>query len=57
MKTFEERFTAWVDGQLTGEALAAFEKELAAHPEATADRDAALKIGELLRALCLQCQP
>src|SRR6266853_2905921 len=50
MKTFEERFTAWVDGQLSGEALAAFEKELAAHPEAAADRDAARQLGKLLRA-------
>src|SRR5260221_10526107 len=49
MKTFEVRFTAWVDGQLSGDALAAFEKELAAHPEAAADRDAGLKIGGLLR--------
>lgn len=49
MKTFEERFTAWVDGQLTGAELAAFEKELAAHPEANADRAAAVKVGDLLR--------
>lgn len=50
MKTFEERFTAWVDGQLTGPELAAFEKELAAHPEALAERDAARKLGDFLRA-------
>ncbi len=49
MKTFEERFTAWIDGQLSGEALAAFEKELAAHPEAQTDRAAARTIGDLLR--------
>ena len=49
MKTFEECFTAWVDGQLTGDDLAAFEKELANHPEAMGDREAALKIGDLLR--------
>jgi hypothetical protein len=29
MKTFEERYTAWIDGQLTGAELAAFEEELA----------------------------
>ena len=29
MKTFEERYTAWIDGQLTGDTLAAFERELA----------------------------
>lgn len=28
MKTFEERYTAWIDGQLTGETLTAFEREL-----------------------------
>ena len=50
MKTFEERYTAWIDGQLSGEALAAFEKELAAHPEAAEDRVAARKLGDLLRA-------
>ncbi len=49
MKTFEERFTAWVDGQLEGDELTAFEKELAAHPEAESDRAAAVKIGDLLR--------
>jgi anti-sigma factor RsiW len=49
MKTFEERFTAWVDGQLSGTALAEFERELAAHPEAAGDRAAARKIGDLLR--------
>lgn len=50
MKTFEERFTAWVDGQLAGEALAAFERELAEHPEAPAEREAAQKLGNLLRS-------
>jgi anti-sigma factor RsiW len=49
MKTFEERFTAWVDGRLAGAELAAFEKELAAHPEATAEREAALKLRAFLR--------
>jgi anti-sigma factor RsiW len=49
MKTFEERYTAWIDGQLSGDELAAFEQELAAHPEATEDRLAAQKLGDLLR--------
>jgi anti-sigma factor RsiW len=49
MKTFEERFTAWVDGQLHGDALVAFEKELESHPEAAGERAAAVKIGALLR--------
>ncbi|MCE9612176.1 MAG: hypothetical protein K8R23_18415 [Chthoniobacter sp.] len=50
MKTFEERLTAWIDGQLTGPDLAAFEKELATHPEAAAERAEARKLGDLLRA-------
>lgn len=50
MKTFEERFTAWVDGQLGGSELAEFEKELAAHPGAAAERAEARKLGGLLRA-------
>lgn len=49
MKTFEERFTAWIDGQLEGDDLAAFEKELDDHPEATAERVAALRLGGFLR--------
>lgn len=49
MKAFEERFTAWVDGQLKGEELAAFERELAARPDAAADRAAAEKMRALLR--------
>ncbi len=50
MKPFEDRFTAWVDGQLTGPELAEFEKELATHPEATVEREEARKLGEFLRA-------
>src|SRR5438045_3679417 len=49
MKPFEEQFTAWTDGRLTGAELAAFEKELAQHPEAAADKTAAQKLGKLLR--------
>ncbi|MEA3212047.1 MAG: hypothetical protein QOE70_5104 [Chthoniobacter sp.] len=49
MKTFEERFTAWIDGQLAGDELAAFENELAAHPGAAAEREGALKLGQVLR--------
>jgi anti-sigma factor RsiW len=50
MKPFEEQFTAWVDGKLSGAELAAFEKQLAAHPEAVAEKEAAHKLGRLLRA-------
>lgn len=49
MKPFEEQFTAWVDGKLSGPELAAFEAELEKHPEALAERDGALKLGALLR--------
>ena len=49
MKPFEEQFTAWVDGKLSGPELAAFEKELEQHPEAMSERDDARKLGALLR--------
>ena len=49
MKPFEEQFTAWVDGKLSGPELAAFEKELEQHPEAMAERDGAQKLSALLR--------
>jgi anti-sigma factor RsiW len=50
MKPFEEQFTAWVDGQLTGDELAEFGKRLAEHPEAATEKDEALKLGVFLRA-------
>ena len=49
MKPFEEQFAAWVDGKLSGEELAAFEKQLASRPEALRDRDEALRLRKLLR--------
>jgi anti-sigma factor RsiW len=49
MKTFEERYTAWIDGRLAGAELEAFERELAKHPEAEADRHSARQLGDLLR--------
>ena len=49
MKPFEEQFTAWVDGKLTGPELAAFERELGQHPEAAGDRVEAQKLGSFLR--------
>ena len=50
MKTFEEQFTAWVDGKLEGPELTEFEKQLAEHPEATAEKEEALRLREFLRA-------
>ena len=49
MKPFEEQFTAWADGQLTGDELAAFERELASQPDAPAAKAAAQKLRALLR--------
>lgn len=49
MKPFEEQFTAWVDGKLTGAELEEFEKQLAEHPEAVEEKEAAQKLGRLLR--------
>ena len=51
MKTFEERYTAWVDGELSGPALTAFELELsrrAAAGEARADKSDATRLHTLL---------
>jgi hypothetical protein len=49
MNPFEEEFTAWVDGKLSGEELQAFERELSAHPEAANDKADLLRIRALLR--------
>lgn len=52
MKTFEERYTAWIDGQLENGALTAFEHELerrAAVGEAEADRTDAARLRTLLQ--------
>jgi len=49
MNPFEENFTAWVDGKLSGKELESFEAELAAHPEAAEDKADMLRIGALLR--------
>jgi anti-sigma factor RsiW len=50
MKPFEEQFTAWIDGKLTGRELTEFEDELREHPEAAAERDGARALGNLLRS-------
>lgn len=51
MKTFEERYTAWIDGELEGNALVAFEQELerrAAVNDAYTDKADALKLTSFL---------
>src|SRR5436189_4449518 len=49
MKTFEEKWTAWVDGQLSGRELSEFEASLPDKAAAEAERTGALKLGELLK--------
>jgi hypothetical protein len=46
MKTFEQLYTAWVDGALTKEEAAAFEKQ---HPELLRERDDMSKLKKLLQ--------
>jgi hypothetical protein len=50
MKTFEEKWTAWIDGQLTGKELEEFEATLEDRAAAEAERDQARKLGALLKA-------
>ena len=49
MKTFEQKWTAWVDGQLTGRELAEFEASLPDKTAAEAEKRDAHKLGALLR--------
>jgi hypothetical protein len=46
MKTFEEKFTAWLDGMLGGEELRSFEKE---HPSIQQEKSEFLKLKSLLK--------
>jgi hypothetical protein len=50
MKTFEEKLTAWIDGELTGDELVAFEREFGGRPQLLAEKSAASALGELLRS-------
>src|SRR5438034_283190 len=49
MKTFEEKWTAWLDGQLTGRELSEFEASLPDRAAAEAEKADAKKVGELLK--------
>jgi hypothetical protein len=49
MKPFEELYTQWIDGQLSGAELEAFERELPSRSEAELDRAQAQGLGRLLR--------
>ena len=49
MKTFEEKFTAWIDGELTGQELAEFEASLPDKAAAELEKQDALKLGTFLK--------
>jgi hypothetical protein len=49
MKTFEEKWTAWLDGQLGGRELSEFEASLPDKAAAEAERTGARKLGNLLK--------
>jgi len=50
MKTFEENWTAWLDGQLGGRELSEFEASLPDKAAAEAEKAAARKLGVLLKS-------
>jgi anti-sigma factor RsiW len=49
MKTFEEKWTAWLDDQLSGRELSEFEASLPDKAAAQAEKVEAKKLGELLK--------
>ena len=49
MKTFEEKWTAWIDDQLTGRELEEFLVSLPDRPAADAEKQNAKQVGSLLR--------
>jgi anti-sigma factor RsiW len=49
MKMFEEKWTAWLDGELRGKELAEFEASLPDRAAAEAEKLEAQKLGSLLR--------
>lgn len=49
MKTFEQKWTAWLDGQLAGKELAEFEASLSDKEAAEADKRDAKKLSALLK--------
>ena len=49
MKTFEEKWTAWLDGELTGKELAEFEASLPDRAAAEREKQDALKLGAFLK--------
>jgi hypothetical protein len=49
MKTFEEKWTAWIDGELSGAELAEFEASLPDKAAAAAEKRDAQKLGTFLK--------
>src|SRR4029453_19349314 len=49
MKTFEEKWTAWLDDQLSGRELSEFEAALPDKAAAQAEKAEAKRLGELLK--------
>ena len=49
MKTFEEKWTAWLDGELSGDELAEFEAALPDRAAAEAEKRDAHKLGAFLK--------
>src|SRR5205807_9600344 len=49
MKTFEEKWTSWLDGQLTGKELIDFEASLPDKAAAEAEKSEAHKLGSFLK--------
>src|SRR5256885_13710678 len=49
MKTFEEKWTAWIDGELTGAELAEFEASLPDKAAAEAEKHDAQELGTFLK--------
>ena len=49
MKTFEEKWTAWLDGQLSGRELSEFQESLPNKAAAEAEKADARKLGALLK--------
>ena len=55
MKTFEEKWTAWLDGQLSGRELAEFEASLPDKAAAEAEKTGVRKLRQLLKdQLCVR---
>ena len=49
MKTFEEKWTAWLDDQLSGRELSEFEASLPDKAAAQTEKAEAKKLGDLLK--------